>query len=112
MQPRFENDSWLYNPKLYERAGCVLQADGIGFEAEDTIGDLIAGKSGNLMIEVVVAKPPPNNSMDARQKQRLYYRVVRFPHVARIRFLPTSSQPFDISRNKRRRNFMRIENAT
>ncbi len=35
MQPRFENDSWLYNPKLYQRAGCVLQADGIGFEAEE-----------------------------------------------------------------------------
>jgi len=34
MQPRFENDSWLYNPNLYERAGCVLQADGIGFEPE------------------------------------------------------------------------------
>ncbi|MDQ3666132.1 MAG: hypothetical protein M3410_05935 [Acidobacteriota bacterium] len=34
MQSRFENDSWLYNPKLYQRAGCVLQADGVGFEAE------------------------------------------------------------------------------
>ncbi len=33
--PRFENDSWLYNPKLYERAGCVLQADGVGFDAKE-----------------------------------------------------------------------------
>jgi hypothetical protein len=35
--PRFENDSWLYDPKLYERAGCVLQADGIGFDAEEFV---------------------------------------------------------------------------
>jgi len=34
MLPRFENDEWLYNPDLYERAGCVLQAAGIGFEPE------------------------------------------------------------------------------
>jgi len=34
MQSNFENDSWLYNPNLYRRAGCVLQADGIGFEPE------------------------------------------------------------------------------
>ncbi len=35
MQSRFENDSWLYNPKLFGRSGCVLQADGIGFEADE-----------------------------------------------------------------------------
>jgi len=34
MQSRFENDDWLYNPDLYESAGCVLQADGVGFEPE------------------------------------------------------------------------------
>jgi hypothetical protein len=34
MESNFENDSWLYNPDLYRRAGCVLQADGIGFEPE------------------------------------------------------------------------------
>ncbi len=34
MQPRFENDEWLYNPNLYERTDCVLQANGIGFEPE------------------------------------------------------------------------------
>ena len=33
--PRFENDGWLYDPKLYENTGCVLQADGIGFDAEE-----------------------------------------------------------------------------
>ncbi len=39
MLPRFENDDWLYNPNLYERAGCVLQADGIGFEPEAFLQD-------------------------------------------------------------------------
>ncbi len=34
MLPRFENDDWLYNPNLYGSAGCVLQADGVGFEPE------------------------------------------------------------------------------
>ncbi len=37
MQSRFENDSWLYNPKLYQRAGCVLQATGISFDAEEFV---------------------------------------------------------------------------
>jgi hypothetical protein len=35
MQSNFENDSRLYNPRLYRRSGCVLQADGIGFGAEE-----------------------------------------------------------------------------
>jgi hypothetical protein len=39
MQPRFENDDWLYNPNLYGRTGCVLQADGIGFEPEAFLRD-------------------------------------------------------------------------
>jgi hypothetical protein len=29
-----EESSWLYNPNLYERPGCVLQADGTGFEPQ------------------------------------------------------------------------------
>jgi len=39
MLPRFENDDWLYNPNLYGRAGCVLQADGIGFEPDAFLRD-------------------------------------------------------------------------
>ena len=54
MIPRFEDDDWLYNPNLYGRAGCLLQADGIGFEPkaflQDTIFDgkliLFHGKIG------------------------------------------------------------------
>jgi len=41
MIPRFENDDWLYNPNLYGRAGCLLQADGIGFEPEAFLQDTI-----------------------------------------------------------------------
>jgi hypothetical protein len=29
-----EESSWLYNPNLYEHPGCVLQADGTGFEPQ------------------------------------------------------------------------------
>jgi len=35
MESNFENDDWLYNPNLYRRSGCVLQADGIGFKPEE-----------------------------------------------------------------------------
>ncbi len=35
MEYNFENNEWLYNPNLYRRSGCVLQADGIGFEPEE-----------------------------------------------------------------------------
>ncbi len=35
MEFNFENNEWLYNPNLYGRSGCVLQADGIGFEPEE-----------------------------------------------------------------------------
>ncbi len=41
MIPRFENDDWLYNPNLYGRVGCLLQADGSGFEPEAFLQDTI-----------------------------------------------------------------------
>lgn len=55
MQSGFENDDWLYNPNLYEHSGCVLQADGIGFEPEVFLRDtsldaeliLFHGRIGN-----------------------------------------------------------------
>ncbi len=40
---------------------------------------------------------PYNNSMDVRQKQRLFKMVLLNPQLARIRFLPTSSQPLDVA---------------
>jgi len=36
----------------------------------------------------------PNNSMDVRAKQLLFKILRGYFHVARIRFCPTSSQPF------------------
>jgi hypothetical protein len=39
MIPRFEDDDWLYNPNLYGNTGCILQADGIGFEPEAFLRD-------------------------------------------------------------------------
>lgn len=35
MEFNFENNEWLYNPNLYDHSGCVVQADGIGFEPEE-----------------------------------------------------------------------------
>jgi len=42
----------------------------------------------------------PNKSMDVRQKQLLLFGVSRFRHVARSRFLPTSSPPLNASLKK------------
>jgi hypothetical protein len=43
---------------------------------------------------VVKIKTQANKSLDVRQKQLLFMNLPLFPHVARYRFLPTSTQSF------------------
>ncbi len=50
----------------------------------------------------------PNNSMDVRQKQRLFIMGLLFTRVVCCRFLPTSSQPFGAFLVKMKQSFLTI----